>query len=575
MGTNLNRRYQKILAPVVILLIIVFVWKKTGIFFESNDDKLITEILSGVQTGTPDAHVGYVSYLLTLPISLLYRITNKVPWYGLFLIFAQALAYVGILESLYSQCRNLVETALGTLIAAALILAGLYDLGCIQYTSTAAILGVAGYFCLLVQPEGRGRWIWFFCLEILSCCLRTKAMLMMQPMGILTVWGVMLAHENSFSFRRYAAKTVRVVAVPAAVFLIMILGNGIGNNETGWAEYRRFNTDRETLLDYGGGAPNFEEVKEILDRHQVTESDYEAFQNYVMLDWVVSPACAKELAAYAKEHRKNPDLSDLLESFRQNMWENSYFGLSKVLIVLWIAVILGTIVFRRFYILVGALGLFLGKMISWGYLLYKGRFLLRVSMPLIWGEALLLLALLLCMGSFGHKTFFEKTEGTNRIRKCLGVLFICCFITVCLLSNKWQYRHIWNVNNTQRAFMEGFREIDAYCSASPEKRYILDMFSVCYINGSALETQIYQDRNTVISGSWYSDSPGVRRYHAQHFSGADELFFIVYDDDKGEAHPGLRWLTQETGFTPTLYDSFTTSYGAVFLVWRYDLATEQ
>lgn len=103
MGTDRNRRYQKILASVVILLIFFFVWKKTGIFFETNDDKFITEILSGAYTGTPNAHVGYVSYPLTLPISLLYRVTNKLPWYGLFLIFAQALAYVGVLESLYSR----------------------------------------------------------------------------------------------------------------------------------------------------------------------------------------------------------------------------------------------------------------------------------------------------------------------------------------------------------------------------------------------------------------------------------------------------------------------------------------
>lgn len=98
-GTDLNRRKQKFLAPAVILLIFLVIWKKTGIFFETNDDKYITEILSGAYTGTPNAHVGHISYLLSLPISLLYRVTNKVPWYGFFLIFAQALAYVGVLKA--------------------------------------------------------------------------------------------------------------------------------------------------------------------------------------------------------------------------------------------------------------------------------------------------------------------------------------------------------------------------------------------------------------------------------------------------------------------------------------------
>lgn len=575
MSTNLNRRYQKVLAPVFILLMIVFVWKKTGIFFELNDDKFITEILSGVQTGTPNAHVGYVSYPLTLPISLLYHVTNKVPWYGLFLIFAQALAYVGVLESLYSRCRNLAETALGTLIAAALTLAGLYSLGCIQYTSTAAILAAAGYFCLLVQPEGRGRWIWFICLEILSCCLRTKAMMMMQPMGILTVWGMMLAHEDSFSFRRYVTKAGHVLAVPAAVFLIVILGDRIGNNEAGWAEYRRFNTDREILFDYGDGVPDYEEVKEILDRHQVTEADYEAFRDYIMLDWVVSPTCVKELAAYMKEHRVKIDIIGLLKSFRQNAWEKSYWGLRDVLTVLWIAVILGILLFRQFKFFWGAFGLLLGKFFCWGYLLYRGRFPLRVSIPLLVGEELFLLALLLCIGGFERKSLLKNAGGAGRIGKYLGVMLLCCFFIVCFSSGIRQYRHIREVNNTQRALMEEAREIEAYCTASPEKRYILDMWSVRNFSGSALETQIYQDRNNVISGSWYSNSPSVRRYYAQYFSGAEEFFFIVCDDGREEAHPGLRWLTQETGFTPTLYDSFTTSYGSVLLVWRYDLTAEQ
>lgn len=394
-------------------------------------------------------------------------------------------------------------------------------------------------------------------------------------MGILTVWGMMLAHGNSFSFRRYVTKAGHVLAIPAAVILIVLLGDRIGNNEAGWAEYRRFNTDRETLFDYGDGVPDYEEVKEILDRHQVTETDYEAFRDYIMLDWVVSPACAKELVAYVQKHRPKPDLNILLTSFRQNMWEDSHWGLSKVLAMLWIAVILGIIVFRQYLYFGGALGLLFGKMFSWGYLLYKGRFPLRVCIPLLVGEMLFLLALLIYIGDFGQKNPLEKTGNTGRIRKYFRYTVFCCFFAACLLSGIRQYRHIREANNTQRALMEEAREIEAYCNAYPEKRYILDMWSVRFFSGSALETQIYQNKNNAISGSWYANSPSVRRYHAQYFNGAEELYFIVYNDGRGEMHPGLRWLTQETGIAPTLYDSFSTSSGAVLLVWRYNLATEQ
>lgn len=570
----MSRRYQKVLAPIVILLIIVFVWQSAGIFFETNDDKCITEILSGVLTGEPEARVGYVSYPLALPISLLYRVTDEVPWYGLFLIFSQVLAYVGILESVYSRCRNIVETVLGTVAVAAFVLTGLYLLGSIQFTSTAALVAAAGYFCLLVQPEGREKWIWFFGLELISCCLRSKAMLMMQPMGVLTTAGVMLVCDGTFSFRRYAAKAGRIPAVLAAVLLITALGNAIGNKGEGWAEYMRFNACTETLFDYGDGMPPYEDVKEILDRHQVTKEDYEALRYYIILDWVVSPACAEELVAYVEDHREKTDFKDLLEAFRENMLENSYWGLNKVLAVLWVAVILGIIVWRRFPYCGGALCLLGGKMFSWGYLLYKGRFPLRISIPLLVGEEILLLALVFCIGDFGRKSLLGKDAEDSRIRKYFGILFFSCFFAVCLLSGKYQYGYIRETNSVQRILMERTREIEAYCSASPEKRYILDMLSVTYCNVSALETQIYQNRNYVISGNWYSDSPGVRKYNAQYFHGAEEIYYIVSDDGTGEEHIGLRWLTQKTGISPKLSDSFTTSYGGEFLVWCYNLTEE-
>lgn len=364
----MNCRYRKMLAPVVVLLLFAFFWKKAGIFFEMNDDKLITEILSGVQTGGPDAHAEFINYFLALPISMLYRISKGVPWYGLCLIFFQALAYIGILESLYSRCRNIVETMLGTLVTVALILAGLYPLCCIEFTSTAAILAAAGYFCLLVRAEGRGRWIWFFVLELLSCCLRTDAMLMMQPMGILTAWGVMSARGGSFSLRRCAAKAGCVLAVPIAVLLIMSLGDAIGYQGADWAEYRQFRADRSTVVDYGEGAPPYEEVKEILDRHQVTEADYEAFRNNVVLDWIISPACMKELAAYVDGHRVKMDVGGLLESLWRNKWVVYYWNMRNlryVPAVLWLAVLLGITLSGQIYVWGGYLAFFVEKRYVW------------------------------------------------------------------------------------------------------------------------------------------------------------------------------------------------------------------
>lgn len=94
------------MAPFIVLAMVAVIWLKTGIYFETNDDKCITEILCGQMTGAPQARTVYVSYLLTLPVSLLYRITAGVPWYGLALVLLQVIAYTAVLESVYSRCRK-------------------------------------------------------------------------------------------------------------------------------------------------------------------------------------------------------------------------------------------------------------------------------------------------------------------------------------------------------------------------------------------------------------------------------------------------------------------------------------
>lgn len=560
----MKERYKELLAPVVIFLMVAVVWRKTGIYFETNDDRCISEILSGILTGEPEAHTVYVNYLLALPLSLLYRITAGIPWYGAALVLFQVLAYTGILESVYSRCRNVPELAMGTVVVAAAFLSNLYLLGCIQYTSTAALLVASGYFCLLVQPEGRKKWLWFLVLELLSCCLRTNAMLMIQPMGILTAAGVILLRKETFQsrecFRKGLTETGRILLISVGILLLTFIVNGAAYGGEGWKKYNQFNDAEEILFDYGG-APAYEEVREILNRYQVTEADYAAYRNYMILDWVISPECAQELAAFAEEHRESVSFSELSDALRQNMISDSHWGLNRVLAVLWLAALLLAVVTKSRWLAGGALGLFAGKLFSWSYLLYRGRFPLRVSMPLLAAELLLLLALVLCA---------ERAVCGAPFLKCLGGILLFGFFITGFLSGKQQYRYILGENNGQGVFMEGMREIEAYCTASPEKKYILDAISMSYYKGSALETGIYGDRNNIVSGNWYSNSPGVRAYNAAYLSGEDGIYFLVYDDGRGTEHPGVRYLSQETGAVPELYDSFTASHGGTYLIYYFD-----
>ena len=60
--------------------------------------------------------------------------------------------------------------------------------GLIQYTSTAALLAMAGYACLIMHSDERKGIIIFGIFEMLAFLLRSDSMLMIQPFGITTVF---------------------------------------------------------------------------------------------------------------------------------------------------------------------------------------------------------------------------------------------------------------------------------------------------------------------------------------------------------------------------------------------------
>jgi len=546
------------------------VWRKTGIYFETNDDKCITEILCGRMAGAPDAHTVYVSYLLALPLSLLYRVAPMLPWYGLSLILLQVFVYAIVLESLYSRCVKKREFAACTVLTALVLLMNLYLLGCIQYTSTAALTAAAGYFCLLIQSDRKRAWVYFCLAELLAGLLRTSAMLMMQPMGILAVGG-MLIGRRKMSYRERFAAMGRVVLPAVAALLIVSAADALAYGGSGWETYGKYNDARETLYDYTG-MPPYEEVREILDRYQVSEADYNAYASYMLLDWVLPPECAGEVAEYAAERKEAWGVGKLWRELARNLFEDPHWGINHVLAVLWIAAAVLAILWKEAKLLLPVLGLLAGKIFSWGFLLYRGRFPLRVSMPLLAGEILLLLAILLKCGREAEERLQDSCRKGKYFRYCvLGILAVLLCATG-VRAGRRQYYYVLDENNGQKLFMEGLRDIGAYCNAHPENRYILDAVSMGYYRGSALECEIYGQRNYIVAGSWYSNSPEVRRYNKEYLSGAEDegFYFIVYDSGSGAGHPCVSYLIQETGVQPELYERLTVSHGGSYLVFYFD-----
>lgn len=149
-------------ACVLTCLWFFFVYKTVPFIYDINDDVAMRNVAAGVITGSPDAHLLHMKYLLGLWISGLYRLAPGLDWYGLTLIGVVLLSFAlclyrglvaekGILwKIIYTTAVLLLMTALGT-----------QHVSAFQWTTAAGIAGAAAFFCSTRRAAAQsGRFIW-------------------------------------------------------------------------------------------------------------------------------------------------------------------------------------------------------------------------------------------------------------------------------------------------------------------------------------------------------------------------------------------------------------------------------
>ena len=136
---------------LISVMFLLGIYRFCGIWFETNDDVAISELLSGKITGLPDYHCPYVKTFITWPISCLYRLTTKVPWWGI-LIFS--VLFLGVFLNLYYTMKlanNFKELFLIVITEMAIFVGGIHCFGQAQYTAAAILLALTGYE-VLIRP---------------------------------------------------------------------------------------------------------------------------------------------------------------------------------------------------------------------------------------------------------------------------------------------------------------------------------------------------------------------------------------------------------------------------------------
>lgn len=560
-----KREYiEWLVSACLTFLSLAVLWKTSGCFFETNDDGFMAEILSGSLGGKPEPHIVYVNYLLSYPVSLLYRITIQIPWYGLLLLACQFLSYTAMLQSAFSRGKEWRSRMLAAGLVAACFLLNLYTMVLLEYTSTAALMAVSGYVCLLLNRDRKCGRVLFCAFEFLAFLLRSDAMLMIQILGFGVCAGEFWT-ESEGERKAWLCRTGRLVLGVAVIVLLGFLGTAIGYRGERWKDYDRSKEAIVELFDYYG-TPEYDEVKDILDGYGVTATEYRAFRQYMLLSPKFGPDCLEELADYRKSTQtEEVSIPGIVRKALEMRGDAHFYGMWKALLAACAALILWIFLERRWAMFLPMVFLVTGSVMTEGYLIYRGRLPQRVILPLYFGEIVFTVVILL-------RGYLSGKGGCGRLRRVVICLSALAVAAACVSSGRRQYDSAQIQRHWQAAYRERLAEIYGYCGMNPENRYILSVGVINDYRSDVLETRLAGWHNCAYDSTWLSYSPVVNDFLRGYLDGQeDRIRLIVKDDGQEEEHPTVAYLAEALGKTPVLEETLSLSSEEEneYLVWSF------
>lgn len=559
-----------ILALLTSCIYISTVYCTCGMWFETNDDVYLSEIMSGKITGNPEFHCTFLNPIVSLPISLLYRATTVIPWWGVFIFIILCLVVFSISFSMLFVSGNFSRMLIGLTLLLGNYLLSIYIICQSQFTSAAMLLAFCGYVILLCMNQSKAAYVLFLLFELLSCAVRYESMVIAQPICFLFL-ASFLYQKNADSSHKWQ-KTLKE-ALKYGISLIVIMGVIFGVSFVAFRdeELREFkNSDYvlEYFDDYQNSIP-YERLESILSKYNISEDEYEHYMKYRYLypDKKFTNECFKELLPVLKEIRSKEDIDfNLCEAIFQLLFTSKQFWHfhQLTLLLFLLVLVLGIILHKRNW-LHPIVATFLGYLVGIVALALRNRFVFRVMIPYYLGTCILLSVILLLMLS-GKKEC--KEEINIRFGVVCSFLIVYVIAAVCVGKSFFSYGRRQNSVVNNHCFSE-MNEIMDYCNSHKEWCFLLDMDYARYVSTPVFESNYYQKANCCYSGSWFSKTPSINEYAADYLD-KNEIYYMVYEAQEWRGLEGLHFYASEYESEPTLVERFVLSTGATMWVYRID-----
>ena len=490
----------------------ILVYKTVPFIYDINDDVAMRNVAAGVITGTPDAHLLHIKYLLGLGISGLYRLLPGLDWYGLTMIGVILLSFgLCLYRGLISK-KGIFWKTIYTLIALLLMTAlGIQHVSAFQWTTAAGIAGAAGIYLFYTAGDGPD---WQVMMEEgLAVFLVLVSLLIRDDVFLITVPAAALCFLWKYAERK--SWTCGKVTLPfrlghlfvplmlAAGVLVILAVEAFAYRTPEWRTFRKYNTDREAIMDYYG-LQNYESDPAVYDRLKITPEEAENLQRYSLyLTEDFYPEKMAELAQHEKEiYRASHPLTERLRTAWAEIYEHftkdTYHPANLIALAV-IAMTLGLCAAadRK------ELGLGLAFLVLWfgywGYLGYRDRLLERVDFVLYF------MAIFLFLGIWYRilesERAEEKTLQPGNLILTLGVLGILAMTA----SNTW--KNVQAYNTGRRDYNLEFLDVNRYMAEHPDNVYFMTTFTIETYTDNFTVKREFAFSNLLSVGGWHTFSP--------------------------------------------------------------------
>ena len=501
-------------------------------FYDLNDDVLIKDILSGAYTGTPSGYNNQMMYPISVLIAGLYRLIPSVPWYGIMLMGGLAASVTIIAYRLLCYTIN-IWIKLAMSVFAIVFILGIYldEITNITYTVVSAMLATAACVWVLTDNNLRLRDnIVPIVLCIISFNIRSEMFLLMCPY-MAAVALIKFIFDLS---KKTLYNLSEIAAVILAGIVITFLIDTIAYSGSEWREYRRLFDARTEVYDFTG-IPEYDTNEDFYESEGITREQWQLLVDYnYTLDDNISADTLETIASYvrsgeAKDANGNPytranvgiktAMGQYIRSIVDFTADPMYMPLRLIVTLLFIALIILSVLSRRGDTLVGLAVVFLCRSVPWIYFYYSGRPVERLSHPMFFIEAAILLTML-CQTKIG------------RLDKGLVYLTLILILVLCVvnLKTEWgdtarQMREREEVNASYEKLCEHTTTTEGY--------YLIDVYSTVDFTEKVFAPQADKS-NQMLAGGWMAGSPldakKERDYELAHPDAA--RVFVMYDRNR-------------------------------------------